>query len=463
MILAAASCPSDGALGAPRTAQNPLGCDVGRNAGRPQPRWWPSLEPLIKANQDRFPPGVDLAFLGAWIEHESSGRHGLMSRLGEVGYFQLHPAEIEDMAGADQVEAVVDEIQGSKTQDIRWGAALLRRYDAAIVRFGIPRGTRLYHGLLKVMHSSRPRGIRWLQHVQAALGRNPHSYEEFLATTVALSTGAIPARIDKSVPKLPSCSPGYLLDRRAVFLAPGQSGRWPSEVHEGEGLFVRYVVPQAMAAQTAALWSLMGSNFPGVVFGPPLPGVIVASGWGQPRPHRNGSHEGLDLYAPIGTLIRAAADGVADRFTGEFAGRALHIRHAGGWTSRYMHLDEWRVADGQRVRQGDVIGTVGTTGTKFASPHLHFALLLQEHLLPAYAAKFGTPKTGFGRRHGPGVAVPSEPLIPVAGYQADVVRDARVNGIPLHTPDKKPFPWGKAFVGVSATLFVGMVLLTRRA
>jgi murein DD-endopeptidase MepM/ murein hydrolase activator NlpD len=215
----------------------------------------------------------------------------------------------------------------------------------------------------------------------------------------------------------------------------------------------------------AALTSLAGSGFPGVTFSSPLPGVIIASGWWQRRPYRDGRHEGFDLYAPTGTPVLAVADGVVKRWTGEFAGKSIHVEHSGGWTSRYMHLDKWIAEDGQRVRKGQVIGTVGTTGTKSSKPHLHFALLLKEHLLPLYARKFGMPKTGFGRKHGPGVAVPSEPLIPAAGYQADVIVDAKIHGIPLYVREveKAAFPWHKAFVGVGATLLAGVILLEWRS
>lgn len=165
------------------------------------------------------------------------------------------------------------------------------------------------------------------------------------------------------------------------------------------------------------------------------------------------------MYAPRGTPVLAVADGVVDRWTGTFAGNALHVQHAGGWTSRYMHLDQWTVEDGQHVRKGQVIGTVGSTGTKSADPHLHFALLLQKQLLPLYVNSFGMPKAGFGRKHGPGIAVPSEPLIPVAGYQQDVIDDARKNNVPLFIPVRKPIA-GKVFVGVAAVAFIGMVGLT---
>ncbi len=458
LVIIASMAASNTALGAPATLANPLGCGDGRNHGRRQGSWWPKVRSLIDSNRRFFPRGLDTAFLGAWIEHESNGRHGLKrTSLGEVGYFQIHPAEIEDIAGADNVDRVIEAIQASKTENIRWGGALLRHYDKAVAKFGIPRGTPLHHALLKVMHSSRPRGIRWLQHVVAVLGRNPRNYNEFLVTARRLSDGQISAKINKSIPsRLPSCAAGILLNRRDTYLAPSDSRDFPGVVPAWAALSLRSTSAAMAAGAVVGLGAV--SSFPGVSFISPLAGVIVASGWWQPRPHRNGSHEGFDMYAPTGTPVLATADGIAKRWTGEFAGQALHVVHKGGWTSRYMHLDRWLVKSGQPVRRGQVIGTVGTTGTKSSKPHLHFAMLLQEQLLALYAREFGAPKKGFGRKHGPGVAVPAEPLIPVAGYEPDVIADARRNGVPLFVPSK--LIAGKVFAGIGAVALLGMIGLT---
>lgn len=468
-VIIAASSASHTALGAPVTLENPLGCEVGRNQGRRPGSWWPEVRALIDANERFFPPNLDPAFLGAWIEHESDGRHGLATTsLGEVGYFQLHPAEIEDMAGIQNVARVINEIQTSKTANVRWGGALLQHYDEAVMKFEIPRGTRLHHALLKVMHSSRPRGIRWLQHVTAVLGRAPRDYNEFLVVARRLFDKQIPPRIEKSIPsRLPSCAPSYLLERRDTYLMPGDHVAFPGDVPPFVPFALRSTVTamaaQAQALQAIALPGLGAAPFPGVEFMSPMPLVKVASGWWQPRPGRNGRHEGFDLYAPVGTPVLSTEDGIVSRWEGEYAGRALHVAHAGGWTSRYMHLDQ-RVEDGRRVNKGDVIATVGTTGLRSSAPHLHFALLLQEQLLPLYVQRFGMPKTGFGRKHGPGVAVPAEPLVPVAGYQQDVIDDAKRNGVPLFAPVRKPVA-GKVFVAVGAAALVGMIGLSyyRRA
>ncbi len=102
--------------------------------------------------------------------------------------------------------------------------------------------------------------------------------------------------------------------------------------------------------------------------------------------HRSGTrpaecglgHCGVDLGAPRGTVIHAAADGeIAIAFFephGE-AGRAIAIDHGGGLRTYYMHLDELRpgIEVGRHVRAGEAIGTVGATG-RAEGPHLHFAM-----------------------------------------------------------------------------------------
>ncbi len=82
-------------------------------------------------------------------------------------------------------------------------------------------------------------------------------------------------------------------------------------------------------------------------------------------------HTGLDLSAPIGTPIRAAADGVVVApVAGDWAGTHVIIAHSDGYTL-YAHMLATSVKPGQAVKAGDVIGFVGITGRSFG-PHLHF-------------------------------------------------------------------------------------------
>lgn len=91
-------------------------------------------------------------------------------------------------------------------------------------------------------------------------------------------------------------------------------------------------------------------------------------------------HKGLDLAAPTGTPIFAAGDGVVT-FAGRFPisqsvawwrfGNVVVINHADRFITIYAHCDTTRVRAGDRVRQGDVIATVGSTGWSTNS-HLHY-------------------------------------------------------------------------------------------
>jgi murein DD-endopeptidase MepM/ murein hydrolase activator NlpD len=91
-------------------------------------------------------------------------------------------------------------------------------------------------------------------------------------------------------------------------------------------------------------------------------------------------HWGLDLAAPTGTPVRAPAPGVVLLADGPYLieGNLVLLDHGAGLTSVYIHLDRIDVKAGDRVAQGDVIGTVGTTG-RSTGPHLHWGISL---LLP---------------------------------------------------------------------------------
>lgn len=82
-------------------------------------------------------------------------------------------------------------------------------------------------------------------------------------------------------------------------------------------------------------------------------------------------HTGVDIGAPMGTPVRAAADGVirAAQFVAGY-GRLVIIDH-GGTETYYAHLSRFEVIAGQEVRRGQVIGAVGSSG-RASGPHLHY-------------------------------------------------------------------------------------------
>lgn len=83
-------------------------------------------------------------------------------------------------------------------------------------------------------------------------------------------------------------------------------------------------------------------------------------------------HKGLDFGAPHGAPIYAATDGVVT-FAGRHGGHGNYVKlnHAGGLATGYAHMSRIAVPGGARVRQGQVIGYVGSTGLS-TGPHLHY-------------------------------------------------------------------------------------------
>jgi lipoprotein NlpD len=101
----------------------------------------------------------------------------------------------------------------------------------------------------------------------------------------------------------------------------------------------------------------------------PVSGGTVTSGFGQ----RNGSfHDGIDISAPVGTAVHAADDGdviYSDVLRGY--GNVIIVRHTQGLATVYAHNQTNRAREGQRVRRGDLIGTVGESG-RTTGANLHF-------------------------------------------------------------------------------------------
>ena len=90
------------------------------------------------------------------------------------------------------------------------------------------------------------------------------------------------------------------------------------------------------------------------------------------------AHKGTDYAAPTGTPIRATSDGRVTRASryGSF-GNLVIVQHAGGFQTKYAHLSRYArgISRGDRVRQGDIIGYVGSTGGA-TGPHLHYEFLM---------------------------------------------------------------------------------------
>ena len=102
----------------------------------------------------------------------------------------------------------------------------------------------------------------------------------------------------------------------------------------------------------------------------------MASGFGyrtDPFTKARKMHEGMDFTAKKGTPIFATGDGVVTEANDRASGYGNHIviRHGYGYETLYAHLSKYNCKPGQRIKRGDIIGFVGSTGRSEA-PHLHY-------------------------------------------------------------------------------------------
>ena len=160
----------------------------------------------------------------------------------------------------------------------------------------------------------------------------------------------------------------------------------------------------------------------------PINGARLSSRFGKRRHPISGYtrlHKGTDFAAPTGTPIYAAGNGVVERASryGGY-GHYIRIRHSKGYKTAYAHLSRYArgIRSGRRVRQGEVIGYVGSTGAS-TGPHLHYEVYKNGKAVDAMRLKLPT-----GRK----LAMDPEILA-----EFEVERD-RIDGIRL--ADNPPAP-----------------------
>ena len=118
----------------------------------------------------------------------------------------------------------------------------------------------------------------------------------------------------------------------------------------------------------------------------PVKGGRYTSGFGERRHPLLGvmrMHTGVDWAAPVGTPILAAGDGTVELVGGKGGyGNYVRIRHANGYSTAYGHMSRYAegVAPGVSVKQGQVIGYVGSTGLS-TGPHCHFEVLVNNNFV----------------------------------------------------------------------------------
>lgn len=139
---------------------------------------------------------------------------------------------------------------------------------------------------------------------------------------------------------------------------------------EPENLEVGDVLVIPVLGQEIAAFSTTPSRgqSEAVSLGWPINGVITSDfGW-----RKSGYHHGLDIAKETGSPIKAAADGVVI-FSGTKSvyGKTVIIRHSDGKETLYAHAQSLLVTKNQKVRKGQIIALVGTTG-RTTGPHVHF-------------------------------------------------------------------------------------------
>jgi len=163
--------------------------------------------------------------------------------------------------------------------------------------------------------------------------------------------------------------------------------------HSGQTVALIGVAVLAMAMAPAAVPSLTEVEVPEAVpvvavaapagpvmremtFDEPVPGFAINSRFGMRRLGGERGvrmHKGVDIAAPTGTTVFAAAEGEVIRIGHDPAGYGnfIEMRHPNGMTTLYGHLSRVDVASGDRIGARERIGLVGSTGYS-TGPHLHF-------------------------------------------------------------------------------------------
>ena len=151
---------------------------------------------------------------------------------------------------------------------------------------------------------------------------------------------------------------------------------------------------------------------------------VVTSAFSRARMHpvlrEVRAHLGVDYRAPAGAPVVAVADGVVvSAGMSGGAGRMVHLRHANGFETEYLHLSAIAVRAGTRVRQGELIGKVGSSGLA-TGPHLDYRLKKNGGFINPVTAHRAMP--------------PADP-IPAAEMAAfEAARDRAVAALTVQTP-----------------------------
>lgn len=301
------------------------------------------------------------------------------------------------VAGEDQVEAVRALAAAIDLRTLRAGQEITLYLDrpkgeeasARLVGMALPLApARMLH--LAREHDGRFRARDFTETLRRRIARASGTITESLYAD-AVRAGAHDATIAEIASLL-----AYSVDFQREIM-PGDTfdivfEEWVDEAGRPAKAGALYYVGFTPSGRSLAYWRFEGENGePGYfdakgesakrfLMKTPINGARLSSGFGKRRHPVLGytkMHKGTDFAAPPGTPIYAAGEGVierADRYGGY--GNYIRIRHANGYKTAYAHLSRFAkgMRAGKRVRQGQVIGFVGSTG-RSTGPHLHYEVL----------------------------------------------------------------------------------------
>ncbi len=162
-------------------------------------------------------------------------------------------------------------------------------------------------------------------------------------------------------------APDFQMGNEPLYLTPLSPKHWSVQLPS-------QVAALQQRARSSFIWPLIGE-------------LTAGFGWRiHPISGEKRLHKGIDIAAPIGTPIFAAADGVVKEAGWDDSGygNKVVIKHFDGTETLYAHTNRLFVSVGQTVKQGQPIAEVGSTG-RSTGPHLHFEVLKEEQLLDPLA------------------------------------------------------------------------------
>lgn len=179
-----------------------------------------------------------------------------------------------------------------------------------------------------------------------------------------------------------------------------KTGRLLSASMTLSGRELRYYLYQPQGEAEADYFNQKGQSVRKALLRTPIDGARLSSGFGARRHPILGysiMHKGVDFAAPTGTPIQAAGSGTVEKagWNGGY-GNYVRIRHSNGFSTAYAHMSRIAAKPGTAVRQGQVIGYVGTTGMSTGA-HLHYEVLVNNQQVNPLSLRLPTGRNLEGR------------------------------------------------------------------